>query len=147
MEQKLRGFFADYEARMNKALQDPPVVDVESTASAFADFFVEASPNGVTGGKNDEQFRAKIPKGTEYYRSIGTISMNILAHEITLLDDFHSINKIRWQALFRRREGGEEAIDFDVIYLVQILKDEPKIFAYVTGDEQKILKEHGLIPA
>jgi hypothetical protein len=35
-------------------------------------------------------------------------------------------------------------IDFDTFYFVQRIKNL-KIFAYITGDEQKVLKEHGLV--
>ncbi len=47
---------------MNDALADPPKIDAEATAAAFADCFVEASPVGINCGKNDETFLAQIPK-------------------------------------------------------------------------------------
>lgn len=37
------------------------------------------------------------------------------------------------------------AIDFDVHYLVQQLGAQPKVFGWVSGDEQALLKEHGII--
>jgi hypothetical protein len=61
--QEIKAFFADYEARFNRALGDPPHFDVEGTAGAFSDCFIEVGPHGVTCGKNDEQFRAVIPRG------------------------------------------------------------------------------------
>jgi hypothetical protein len=45
----------------------------------------------VNCGRNDEQFRAAIPQGNAFYRSIGTKSMKITGLEITPLDDFHTL--------------------------------------------------------
>ncbi len=43
------------------------------------------------------------------------------------------------------RDRTDVAIDFDVHYLVQKLDDEPKIFGWVSGDEQALLRKHGII--
>jgi cytochrome c1 len=72
---RLAEFFAAYETRTNSALQEKPEVDVEAVAGAFTDCFIEANPKGVICGKNDEEFRAAIPKGFDFYRSIGTQSV------------------------------------------------------------------------
>jgi len=142
----LQAFFAAYATRMTSALADPPAIDIEATAAAFASCFVEASPNGVVCGKNDDQFRAVIPKGLEFYRSIGTRWMKIIGLAVTILDDHHAMAKVHWQAFFLRKDGSDELLDFDVIYLVQLLGDQPKIFGYITGDEQKALREKRLLP-
>jgi len=143
---KLEQFFAEYEATFNRALGETPEVDIEATAWAFADCFIEASPLGVTCGRNDEQFRAVIPQGYEFYRSIGTKSMKIAFLTVTALDDYHAMAKVHWQALYVKKDGGNLMLDFDVIYLVQTVNGKPKIFAYITGDEQKAYQESGLIP-
>ena len=145
-DERLERFFADYAERFNRALAEPPVVDVEGTAAAFAGCFVEASPRGVTCGKNDDTFRATIPQGAEFYRSIGTTSMRITSLEVTPLDGYHTMAKVRWDSRYRKKDGREERIEFDVIYLVQTLGDTTKISAYITGDEQKALREKGLLP-
>jgi hypothetical protein len=143
---QLETFFSSYQERFNQALGDLATDDVEGTASAFADFFVEASPVGVSGGKNDDEFRAMIPKGNAFYRSIGTQSMKIEAITITPLDDFHVQAKVSWHSEFKKKDGSKESIDFDVIYFLQILDGPPKIFAFITGDEQKAYKEKGIVP-
>jgi hypothetical protein len=146
-QQKIERFFDDYAARMNGALGESPSVNLEEVAGQFADYFVEASPVGVTGGANGAEFRAMIPRGYEFYRKIGTQSMNITGRQITVLDDFHWMVKVHWKAEYLTRAEKRDTIEFDVIYFVQILKndDTPKIFAYITGDEQRIMREHGLI--
>ncbi len=140
-QQQLEQFFAAYEQRFNDVLNGQPA-DVDATAGAFADYFVESSPAGVMGGKNDEKFRGQIPKGNEFYKSIGTQSMKIGTLDITQLDEFHAIARVHWLSDYK----GNKHIEFDVFYIVNQVGDEPKIFAYITGDEQKVLQENGLAP-
>jgi hypothetical protein len=142
----LDAFFAEYAARVNRALADPPEEDVEETAGAFARCFVEASPAGINCGQNDAGFREMIPKGYAFYRSIGTKSMTIIALTKTPLDERHTMVKVHWKALYSRPGGAELPIEFDVIYFLQAQDRGPKIFAYVTGDEQQVLRDHGLLP-
>jgi hypothetical protein len=142
-EQSIKAFFTAYESRFNASLAGN--IDVEGTMRSFANCFVEATPAGITCGKNDEQFREAIPKGIEFYRSIGTTEMKILAMDITVLDDFHAMAEVYWEAIYNTKDGKEEVIEFTVIYFVQGLNDQIKIFAYITGDEQKVLRERGLI--
>lgn len=146
MEQRLREFFAAYEARTNKALADPPEVDVDATVSAFADCFVEANPKGVQCGQNGDEFREAVGKGFEFYRSLGTKQMKIVSLAVTPLDELHAMAKVHWESFYRRKDGREERIEFDVIYFVQVIGDAPRIFAYITGDEQKAYEEKGLTP-
>ncbi len=108
MDEILKQFFAEYEARFNKAMGESPEIDIEGMAGAFADCFIEASPTGVVCGKNDEQFRAQIPKGLEFYRSIGTKSMLIASLSITSLDDRHSLAKVHWKAQYQTRRPTRE---------------------------------------
>lgn len=52
---------------------------------------------------------------------------------------------IAWTAIYSRRDRPDAEIDFDVHYLVQKLGEEPKVFGWVSGDEQALLKEHGIV--
>jgi hypothetical protein len=139
---KIEQFFDEYEKRFAEGLAGQP--DTEAIVNVFADFFVEASPVGVVGGKNDADFRETIPKGYDFYRSIGTTKMKINQLDIADLDDFHHMAEVYWEA-FYDKEGNSQSIEFTVIYFLQHLNDQLKIFAYITGDEQKLLKEKGLI--
>jgi hypothetical protein len=143
MEASIYEFFAAYEKRFNDALKGE--TDVEGTAAAFAPFFVEASPAGIHGGSNDQEFRKKIPQGMDFYRQIGTYSMEILSQDVTELDDLHYMVKVHWKATYKNKDNTDLAIEFDVIYFLQTRDDEWKVFAYITGDEDKVMREHGLI--
>ncbi len=142
METKLNAFFDEYEKIFNQALNDK--VDVQATVSKFATCFTEASPAGIICGNNDDEFKKRIPMGYEFYKSIGTQSMRIRSKIITPIDELHSMTKVDWSASYRKKDGKEEIIDFSVFYLTQLQNGEPKIFAYITGDEQKVLKERGI---
>jgi hypothetical protein len=139
-------FFELYAARFNQALADPPVEDVEGTARAFADYFVGARPAGVMGGPNDARLREVIPQGNAFYRSVGTKAMAIRGIDVTTIDDLHAMARVHWESSHVKPDGGEVNIPFDVVYLLQMLDGVPRIFAYITGDEQGVLRAHGLLP-
>lgn len=144
IDKKLEDFFRKYETIFNESLAG--TIDIEETVNSFSDGFIEANPFGVLCGKNDEQFRTALTQGYEFYKLIGTKSMNIGSIEVSSLDKYHSMVKVHWHSVYNRKDGREEQIEFDVIYFVQTIDKNPKIFAYITGDEQGILREKGLIP-
>ncbi len=147
IHRRVETFFAEYQDRLARALQEPPEVDAQATAAAFADCFVEASPKGVVCGQNDEAFRTVIPKGFEFYRSIGTRSMTIASLDTTPLDPLHVMARAHWVALYDRKPDGIEVrIEFDVIYFLQEREQALRIFAFVTGDEEQAFRDHGLVP-
>lgn len=139
---KIEQFFEEYQKKFAEGLAGHP--DVEAIAGVFANFFIEASPVGISGGENDEAFRDAIPKGYDMYRSIGTTEMKINQLSIRDLDDYHYEAEAYWEA-FYEMDGISQSIEFTVIYYLQYLNEELKIFAYITGDEQKVLKERGLV--
>lgn len=138
-------FFKAYAARFNDALSGKQV-DVSGTVNAFADCFVEASPAGIHCGKNDQQFRDAIPKGHEFYKQTGMKAMVIEAKDLTILDGLHAMVRVHWRSDHVKRDGAQVSIPFEVIYLLQHQEKGLKIFAYITGDEQKVMKEKGVLP-
>jgi len=70
--------------------------------------------------------------------------MKINQFSIRDLDDFYYMAESYWEA-FYDQDGDSQTIEFNVIYFLQHLNDKLKIFAYITGYEQKVLKERGLI--
>jgi len=142
--EKLRIFFTDYENRVNNALKDPAHLNLDDTADCFCSCFVGASPSGVRCGANDEYFRQAVSEGYSFYRRIGTGSMRILKIDFTEIDGYHVMARVTWDSRYMKKDK-EIAVSFDVVYLLQILDDKPRIFAYITGDEQAVLREHGLL--
>jgi hypothetical protein len=142
VKQKIKAFFQRYEERFTNALAGDD--DVEGTTRAFASDFIEASPAGVIAGKNDASFRAAIPEGNERYRKLGTRSMKITNLKIDELDPLHYLVSVAWQTKVARKDKSEVSIEFEVLYLLQYLNHELKIFAYITGDEAKAYKDAGV---
>lgn len=142
--QALDQFFTRYEARFNDVLsgQQPDVAEI---AADFAAHFIEASPAGIIAGANDQKFREAIPQGWGFYKKIGVREMTIRSKDITMLDEMHAMVRVQWNCAFTRQDQSKGDIVFEVIYMLQLGKEGPKIFAYVTGDEHKALKEEGLI--
>jgi hypothetical protein len=141
--QEIETYFKRYEQQFRDGMEGKEV-DLDAITGAFANCFVEASPVGVMCSQNDEKLRQSIPKGYRFYRDIGATAMTIEHKEVTLLDEYHAMVKVHWLSGYKK-DGKEISIAFDIFYLLQYLHEELKMFAYITGDERKVLKEHGLI--
>jgi hypothetical protein len=143
METSVRKLFERYE-RVFKASLDGDV-DMDDVAALYASEFIAASPAGVMTGKNDEQLKRVMAEGYAHYRAIGTKEMRIRALRISPMDEHHCVAHVTWRATYVRKDQPDVTTDFDVHYLVQQLRAEPKVFGWVSGDEQALLKQHGII--
>lgn len=140
-EPLIRDFFADYAKRMNDGLANPRTIDSKAMRDAFADHFLGADPNGVRTARNGLLFRLMLTRGIKYYRKIGTLAMDVTGIEVTELDAVHVMARVVWLACYK---SGKE-IAFTNIYLLQDRDGVPKIFAWITGDEQQALMDAGVI--
>lgn len=142
MEADVRTLFERYERLFNQALDDG--VDMDEIASLYAPEFIGASPAGIRTAKNGDQFKQEMVQGYAHYRAIGTKHMRIRNIRLSPIDDHHCVAHIAWTATYDRKGQRDVAIDFDVHYFVQKLEGEPKVFGWVSGDEQALLKQHGI---
>jgi hypothetical protein len=143
MENGVRKLFERYEKLFRMALANE--VGMDEVASSYAAAFVAASPAGVVVGQNDEQLKQMMQQGFERYRRIGTKDMRLRGVTIAAIDEHHCIAHVGWTATYDRGSEPDISIDFEVHYLVQQLEGTPKIFGWVSGDEQAVLKQHGII--
>jgi hypothetical protein len=143
MQTAVRNLFARYQRCFNRALDGD--VDLDDGASFYASAFIAASPAGVVAGKNDDQLGQIMAQGYERYRAIGTKEMRMRDVRLSPMDEHHCVAHVAWTAIYARRDAPDISIDFDVHYLVQKLNGAPKIFGWVSGDEQALLKEHGIV--
>lgn len=120
-------------------------MDTGEVAALYASEFIAASPAGVMAGKNDEQLKQVMAQGFARYRAIGTKEMRIRNVRLSSIDDCHCVAHVAWTATYARNDQPDVAIDFDVHYLVQKLDGEPKVFGWISGDEQALLVKHGII--
>jgi hypothetical protein len=142
MEAEIRKLFERYERFFSRSLDGD--IGMDEVASVYASAFIAASPAGVMTGKNDDQLKHTIAQGYAYYRSIGTKAMRIRDVRISPIDEHHCVAHVEWTAVYDRNGQRDVAIDFDVHYLVQKLDGDPKIFGWVSGDEQALLEKHGI---
>lgn len=94
----------------------------------------------MRGGRNGLMFRLMISRGVARYRKLGTIAMEVTGVEVSCIDDLHAMARVGWLALYK---SGRE-IACTNVYLLQIRDGEPKVFAWITPDEEKALREAGL---
>jgi hypothetical protein len=144
--EQIESFFAAYAKRSNDALRSPPIEDVDGVVGAFAPFFVEASPKGVMGGANGDEFRQMVPQGFAKYRAVGGKAMRVTRVKTTELDDFNAFARGDWEFDYvRKSDGRSGTVVFQNIYFLNFADGTPKVFAYITPDEERAMKDHGLI--
>jgi len=143
MKKTVNELFQRYQELFQKALKG--AVDMDQVASSYATAFIAASPAGLRVGHNDEQWKQAMQRGFENYRKIGTKDMLLRTVRIAPIDQHHCLAHVAWTAVYDRGTEPDVSIDFEVHYLVQQLESDPKIFGWVSGDEQAVLKQHGII--
>lgn len=142
MESSVRELFERYERVFNRSLGGE--MDLDAVAALYACEFIAASPAGVIAGKNDAQLRQVMAQGYARYRAMGTKEMRIRDVRLSPMDDRHCVAHVAWTATYARTDRTDVAIDFDVHYFVQELDREPKVFGWVSGDEEALLRQHGI---
>lgn len=143
METSVRTFFERYESFFNRSLCGE--ADMDEGAALYASEFIAASPAGVMTGKNDDQFREAMAEGYGRYRAMGTKAMRLRDVRLSPIDDLHCLAHVAWTATYAREGRADVAIDFDVHYFVQTQDGAPKVFGWASGDEQALLRKHGVI--
>lgn len=145
LETKVRALFDAYGKRSDDALQDPPKLDIDGMVGSFADYFVGSNPQGVLGGANDGRFRQVVPQGFAHYRAVGGKHMTIKGLRVIELNDLHAVADVDWDFSYINKAGQAGHVTFTNYYFVTIASGRPKIFAYVTADEQQAMQDHGLV--
>jgi len=136
-------FFVRYADAYNRSLEGE--VQDASIRSAFAEEFIAAGPQGTSCGRNDDSFSATLREAYAFYRAIGTKRMSMRRLHTTPIDDLHYMVRVYWRAEYQRKDGKPVTIDFDVAYMLSANAGDPKIFAFVAGDEMALYRQHGLV--
>jgi hypothetical protein len=138
--------FERYEEFFNKALAGDDL-DMDQVAALYADEFIGAAPAGVMTGRNDTGFRTALARGFAQKREIGTRSMRIRGLRLSPIDDLHGVAHVAWAAVYARPARPDAVIDFEVHYLVRQVQGDARVFGWISGDEQPLLREHGIVGA
>ena len=144
MDAEVKALFQRYQRLFEKGLSGD--VDGREVAAFYAPAFIAASPAGVFTGKNDDALLKVMKEGYARYRQTGLKSMGLRDIRLSVIDDRHWVAHVGWTASYARRGKPDVAIEFEVHYLIQKLDGEPKIFGWVSGDEQELLRQHGIGP-
>lgn len=139
----LEKFFQRYEQFFMQSLIGE--IDGDEMSELYAPEFIAASPLGVLAGKNDAGFRQALSDGYEQYRKIGTKGMRVRGVEMSQIDDLHCVANVAWTASYEVANNQKVDIDFDVHYLMQELNGKLRIFGWISGNEQELLKQYGVI--
>ncbi|MDX3905835.1 MAG: nuclear transport factor 2 family protein [Pigmentiphaga sp.] len=141
MEQAITKLFERYEHAFNTALAGD--TDLDEVSSLYTDVFVSATPAGISTGTNDESLKRVMKAGFEHYRAIGTTRMAVHQLHVDPIDALHAIAFVDWIATYDR-QGSTLNIPFTNAYFVRLQGDAPKVFGWVTGDEEAELRKHGI---
>lgn len=144
MDAEAKALFARYQRLFEKGLSGD--IDAREVAAIYSPAFIAASPAGFFTGKNDDALLQVMKEGYARYRQTGMKSMRLRDIRLSVIDDRHCVAHIGWTANYARRGQSDVAIEFDVHNLIQKLDGEPKIFGWVAGDEQELLRQHGIGP-
>jgi hypothetical protein len=144
MNAEVKALFTRYQRVFEKGLSGD--VDAREAAAFYAPAFIAASPAGIFIGKNDAALLKVMKEGYARYRQTGMKSMRLGDIRLSEIDDHHCMAHVGWTASYARRGQADVAIKFEVHYLLQNLDGEPKIFGWVSGDEQELLRQHGIVP-
>jgi hypothetical protein len=143
LETTVQSFFERYARFFNQALDGD--ANLDEVAALYACEFIAASPAGVMAGKNDAQLRQVMAQGYQRYLAMGTKEMRLRGVRFCPIDEHHGVAHVAWTARYAREGRPDVSIDFDVHYLIQQLDGEPKVFGWVSGDEQALLRERGVV--
>lgn len=143
MEASVRKLFERYERSFNRSLKGD--VDMTEIASLYTVNVIAATPAGVTTRKNDDRLKQVMRQGFAHYRAIGNKEMRLRGVNLAPIDESHCLAHVGWTATYARANQPDLSIDFDVHYFVRTFGGVAKVFGWVSGDEQALLKKHGIV--
>lgn len=139
----IEDFFDRYKTLFNGAVDGKE--NLGGIKELYSGEFIAATPHGVHTGKVDEEFESTMSKGYERYRALGTKSMEVAGIDIQDIDDTHCLARVRWNSTYQKPDDGEIHVPFEVSYLLEQQGNDLKVFGWVTGDEEALLKANGVL--
>ena len=142
-EESIQEFFVRYQRFFTEALAGN--LDADELLALYASDFIAASPLGVMSGQNDDTLKQNMINGYAHYRAIGTKSMQVRRIRVSPIDNQHAVAHVSWTAVYAKDMQPDISVDFEVHYFVQELKGQLRVFGWVSGDEQELLRERGIV--
>jgi hypothetical protein len=73
------------------------------------------------------------------------MTIRLTGVRVDAVDERHCVAHVDWNATYAGDGASDTALAFQVHYLVQLLpNDEPRVFGWISGDEQAVLEEYGI---
>jgi hypothetical protein len=136
----IQEFFAAYERGANTF--DPDLV-----TSQFAEVFIDAGPNGVIAGRNNDEFHEVIPRRKAFMEQIGFRQAAILSLDETVLDGQYTMVTVRWRMTFATGSAPPQDAEFEILYILFVRDERPRVVFYLShDDEEETMREMGLLP-
>ena len=142
MYKAIKDLFDRYERHTNAALAG--ALNMGAIIDLYDDAVIGSSPAGVMAGSNDKDFHKALAAGFERNRQIGARRMEIENLRIEQVDAMHALAHIDWRAIYDSK-ASPKIIAFSNAYLVRIENGQARIFGWITGDENAVLRRHGII--
>ncbi|RYE09447.1 MAG: hypothetical protein EOP22_09230 [Hyphomicrobiales bacterium] len=118
--------------------------DGKLIACHFAADLIAASPAGIQAASS-KGLAAVVEQGIASYRAMGGAAFVAEAIAIEELAPTSFMASVGWRFDYKRpKDGKEGSVSFTNRYFVNSADGSPKIFAWITPDEQAALKQHGL---
>lgn len=137
-----RPYFESYVAAYNRALRGD--FQPQRIRAFFSDKFLAATDSGLKFRRNNWYFSWKLKRLYAFYRGIGIQRMSVKSVHVIPIDPKHDMVKVFYEADCENNER-KFRINFDVTYLLEKCGVQPQIFAYISQDEMKTLKDAGLV--
>ena len=144
-EASARELFETY-GRLNDEAMRRELSDDERQrlAGFFADHVVGSSPQGVVVAA-----AADLPrflKGAQAnYRKVGGKRFLVTGVRFARIDETHAQCAVDWNFAYVNAAGRSGEVGFTNLYYLTFAGGTPKIFAFITPDEGKAMREHGLV--
>ena len=84
-------------------------------------------------------------RDTKRYRSLSTKSIKVERIENHEIDDCHLIARVRWHSMCQKPGTDGTYIPSEVKYLLEKRDGDLKVFGWIKGDEEAVLKFHGIL--
>jgi len=138
---KVRKFFTAYEHAVNS-------FDADLLSAQFVESFMGADPNGVFCHRNDQSLHEAVAQRRDMYEQMGFRFAEILSIAETPIDEHYMMAKVHWRMVFEKIKGQPREFKFFITYFLFEAPEGLRIVFFIAReDEQKVLREAGLLPA
>jgi hypothetical protein len=143
MKKAVRHLFERYARMFERGLAGD--VDAAEVADIYASGFLASTPAGVVVGENDDILLEAMKTGYVRNREIGTRAMRLRDIRMSDIDDLHCVAHVAWTAVYARDDLPETEVEFEVHYLVRVDDGVARVFGWMSGDEDALLKSRGIL--